>query len=525
MQFKKIKQNAKRVLKKHFFRNIVITFISLLIINGGYSYVTQSARSTANNRVVKEVEKINKKSKSNADLLDDIEKNGKKDVRYARAEVKGNTKNLTNLLVNELTKSKSFFLGFLNSINKVIFKKNYKLISILALLSVIYLLYIILIKYPIIIGKARYFLEKNRFEDTKIEKLFFAYRVKRQIHLSFSLLLKNIYQALWNLTIIGGIVKRYSYFLVPYILAENPDIKAKDAIRLSKDMMNGYKFKVFLLELTLIPWYLLGFITVGLSDVLYFDAYKECIYSSFYMTLRKIYKKENKDALKLLNDEILDGKVTLGCYPEEKIEKRFKAPNVLKGLDFDRRYSITSLILLFFTFSFIGWIWEVTLHLVSDGVFVNRGTMFGPWLPIYGTGGILILVLLKPFRKSHWLLFITAFILCGIVEYFTGWYLETFKHMKWWDYSGYIFNIDGRVCLEGLIIFGLGGCAFTYCLAPLIDNLYKNINPNLKSTICLILILLFAVDMVYSHFNPNCGDGITSKVLNICVNKKDKQIN
>ena len=81
------------------------------------------------------------------------------------------------------------------------------------------------------------------------------------------------------------------------------------------------------------------------------------------MTLRKIYKKENKDALKLLNDEILDGKVTLGCYPEEKIEKRFKVPNVLKGLDFDRRYSITSLILLFFTFSFIGWIWEVTLHL------------------------------------------------------------------------------------------------------------------------------------------------------------------
>ena len=118
-----------------------------------------------------------------------------------------------------------------------------------------------------------------------------------------------------------------------------------------------------------------------------------------------------------------------------------------------------------------------------------------------------------------------AFILCGIVEYFTGWYLEVFKHMKWWDYSGYIFNIDGRVCLEGLIIFGLGGCAFTYCLAPLIDNLYKNINPNLKSMICLILILLFAVDMVYSHFNPNCGDGITSKVLNICVNKKDKQIN
>lgn len=92
MQFKKIKQNAKMVLKKHFFRNVVITFISLLIINGGYSYVTQSARSTANNRVVKEAQKINKNSKSNADLLDDIAKNGKKDVRYAKDKVKGSRK-------------------------------------------------------------------------------------------------------------------------------------------------------------------------------------------------------------------------------------------------------------------------------------------------------------------------------------------------------------------------------------------------------------------------------------------------
>ena len=60
-----------------------------------------------------------------------------------------------------------------------------------------------------------------------------------------------------------------------------------------------------------------------------------------------------------------------------------------------------------------------------------------------------------------------------------------------------------------------------YCLY----SKHLDINPNLKSTICLMLILLFAVDMVYSHFNPNCGDGITSKVLNIYVNKKDKQIN
>ena len=60
-----------------------------------------------------------------------------------------------------------------------------------------------------------------------------------------------------------------------------------------------------------------------------------------------------------------------------------------------RNYSVPSLIILFFVFSFIGWAWEVSLHLVRDGVFVNRGVMYGPWLPIYGSGGIMILVMLN----------------------------------------------------------------------------------------------------------------------------------
>ena len=84
--------------------------------------------------------------------------------------------------------------------------------------------------------------------------------------------------------------------------------------------------------------------------------------------------------------------------------------------------------------------------------------------------------------------------------------------MKWWDYSSYVFNINGRVCLEGLIVFGLGGCAFTYIFAPLIDNLYSNISPNLKLILCVILVFLFSIDLVYSHYKPNNGAGITKKV-------------
>lgn len=102
-------------------------------------------------------------------------------------------------------------------------------------------------------------------------------------------------------------------------------------------------------------------------------------------------------------------------------------------------YPITTLILLFFLFSFTGWVWEVICHLVEDRMFINRGVLFGPWLPIYGTGGILILVLLKRFFDRPGLLFVMIMTVCGVVEYVTGWWLETFFHTRWWDYRDFVF--------------------------------------------------------------------------------------
>ena len=89
-----------------------------------------------------------------------------------------------------------------------------------------------------------------------------------------------------------------------------------------------------------------------------------------------------------------------------------------------RNYSIPSLILIFFVMSFIGWFWEVSSHLMLYHSFANRGVLHGPWLPIYGVGGLLILLLLKKFREKPALEFVLAIILCGVVEYFTGLVLE-----------------------------------------------------------------------------------------------------
>ncbi len=111
--------------------------------------------------------------------------------------------------------------------------------------------------------------------------------------------------------------------------------------------------------------------------------------------------------------------------------------------------------------------------------------------------------------------FITAIILCGIVEYFTSWYLEIVHNgKKWWDYTGYFLNLNGRICAEGLLVFGLGGIAFVYIVAPMLDNILRKISMAILVPICVALIIIFMVDKIYSNDNPNEGKGITDYAMN-----------
>ena len=108
---------------------------------------------------------------------------------------------------------------------------------------------------------------------------------------------------------------------------------------------------------------------------------------------------------------------------------------------------------------------------------------------------------------------ISSIFLCAIIEYSTAWYLETFRHLKYWDYSGFFLNIDGRICLEGLIVFGLGSSIATYYLAPILDNIFNKINSYTKKIIILILVSIFIFDFTYSTFIcSNKGEGITTNV-------------
>ena len=123
--------------------------------------------------------------------------------------------------------------------------------------------------------------------------------------------------------------------------------------------------------------------------------------------------------------------------------------------------------LIFIMFSVVGWI-SVVLYvgIFHEHKFVNRGFLHGPLCPIYGFGGVVIL-LLPAALYSTWIpLFFASMILCTLVEYFVSWIMEKTFHARWWDYSHYKFNLNGRICLLNSVLFGFMGLGVIHFVYP-----------------------------------------------------------
>lgn len=509
MNRKEIKRNARTNLKNGYFKNVIFVFLCTIILSGGFTYTTRSILEidTANEAVTEIL--VNKDKLSNSEIIDELIYKGILEIDTNEEKESKYTSGVLAVFFNEITRSGSFTFGILNGINKLVFEEKVSVgILIITGNLIVFLISILFIKV-FEINKNRYFLEQRRYKETKIEKILFSYKIDRTIHLSYILFIKNLKEFLWMFTIIGFPIKHYEYSMIPYILAENPNIKMKDAFTISKELTNGEKWNLFKLDLSLIGWTLLSSLTFKLSGIFYSNVYNECIYAENYMTLRNSKKCTKKE---LLNDKYLNIKeIKEGSYPDEKFTIQPSKNKKWYKLDYNKNYNVQTYILFFLSFAIIGWLWEVFYHFINHGTFVNRGTMHGPWLPIYGWGGILILILLKKFRDSPMKLFISSCILCGIIEYITAWYLETFNNLKYWDYTGYFLNLHGRICLEGLLLFGIGGCGFVYLLAPLLDNFYKKIKLKIRTVLCIILLSLFIIDFIYSSYVPNTGKGISSE--------------
>ena len=395
--------------------------------------------------------------------------------------------------------------------------------AVLVIISGFALLIRILFINPIAVGEKRVFLESINYKKTKFSTIVYPFRRNRYKNVVEAMLTARIYQFLWNITVIGGFIKHYSYSMVQYIIAENPNILPKDAIKMSREMMNGNKWQAFLMDLTFFGWEVLNLFTLGLVG-LYYSPYYMATFTNLYKTLRENYINEKLYKYELLNDEnLFNNPNSLAQYPNKYRKRRERS--LLRVYDF------VDIVLMFFVFSIAGWLMEMNLFYFLDGTIVNRGALYGPWLPIYGFGCasiILILNVVNKYRRfrflkkmelNPFLVFISVMVFCTILEFATSYVIEKTTGLKYWDYSGHFLNIQGRVCLENSLFFGAGGCLCIYIIAPFLQNAFSKIPLKTKLAFTSALVSIMLMDATYSHFVPHTGENITSFSRRFRINK------
>ena len=157
-------------------------------------------------------------------------------------------------------------------------------------------------------------------------------------------------------------------------------------------------------------------------------------------------------------------------------------------------YSVDTIVLSFFIYSLLGWVCEVVYCSIPKRRFVNRGFLYGPYLPIYGTGATLVVVLMQPVIGSWPLVFILSLLLTSALEYITSFLLEKLFHVKLWDYSSYPLNINGRVCALNSTLFGLLSLFIVYIVNTPIQRFLFGLDETMVDILSLLVVAIMSAD-------------------------------
>lgn len=180
--------------------------------------------------------------------------------------------------------------------------------------------------------------------------------------------------------------------------------------------------------------------------------------------------------------------------------------------------SVENFFLWFLFYSVVGWAWETILCSVRERRFVNRGFLNGPYCPIYGWGACLDVLVLGSL-KQWWLIFILSVILTGVLEYATSFAMEKLFHARWWDYSNRKFNINGRVCLLGMFVFGVFSVLLLLFLHPAVARVTELIPATVKHVLFAVTAAGFLADNVITFVGIG---GLANKVKALTASIKDR---
>lgn len=154
--------------------------------------------------------------------------------------------------------------------------------------------------------------------------------------------------------------------------------------------------------------------------------------------------------------------------------------------------------LLFMIYACLGWIIEVICKLIGEKHFINRGFLIGPYLPIYGWGALSITIMLTKYEDDFFTLFVMAVFWCSVLEYITSYLMEKLFKARWWDYSTYPFNVNGRICLTNALLFGAGGFIIIECVNPVLLPFLYGFSPFLLHFLSIFLFIILLIDTIVS---------------------------
>lgn len=161
-------------------------------------------------------------------------------------------------------------------------------------------------------------------------------------------------------------------------------------------------------------------------------------------------------------------------------------------------YSMSQWALLFYFYSLCGWIWESCYVSAKQRKWINRGFLHGPWLPIYGTGAIIVLFATLPVESNLYLVYLFGTLAATLLEYAVGAVMERLFTVRYWDYSNQRFNLNGYICLSSSIAWGFFSILMVRYIHPPVGRLLARLPVILVDPLAFAVTILFTVDFVTS---------------------------
>ena len=316
---KQMKADAKKVLKRHYFLFLLLCLTASLL--GGELVMSRTAgqnitedmtpqtRVTFTDAIVTSffdivMDVASGKEEERKQQIQEAEERYAAESPESGTEIFGRSRGVLASAVNKLL-SGAYLMTLLVGLRSLVGTDEAAvvvlLLGALALLC-LFQIFVVGVCRTVVI---RMFLEGRCYEKVPGQRIWFLLRVKKWCHVAVANFVTGLFLFLWGLTLIGGVIKAYSYHLVPYLLAENPSMKTLDAISLSRRLMDGHKWECFVLELSFLGWDLLGILTFGVSNILFATPYKTAVMAEYYARLRSLGIRNRVEGAGLLNDRYL----------------------------------------------------------------------------------------------------------------------------------------------------------------------------------------------------------------------------